>query len=313
MLPSTYIFCPGQGAQAVGMGKDLYASSPAAKTIFDRADRALKFSLTELCFNGPEDRLNQTDISQPAIYVTSVASFHAAKAADVIDDTAIAALAGLSLGEYTALHLANAFDFESGLKLVAARGRYMQEAAVASPSGMVAILGADETQVKALCAEAAGGEVLVPANLNAPGQIVVSGSIAACQRVLKAAETAGYKATALKVAGAFHSPLMQPAADRMAGELERVTFQVPSVPVYSNVTAQPHGDPSSIKRLLVDQIVSPVQWERTMKTVLPIEGARFVELAPGRTLAGLAKRINRRLPIESVATTEALESAPKSR
>ena len=309
----TYILCPGQGAQAVGMGNDLYASSPAAKTVFDRADRALGFSLTDLCFNGPDDRLNQTDISQPAIYVTSIASFHAAEAAGVIDESTIAGLAGLSLGEYTALHLANAFDFETGLKLVAARGRYMQEAAVASPSGMVAILGADETQVNALCAEAAGGEVLVPANLNAPGQIVVSGSIAACQRVLKAAERAGYKATALKVAGAFHSPLMQPAADRMAGELERVTFRVPSVPVYSNVTAQPHGDPSSIKRLLVDQIVSPVQWERMMKTVLPIEGARFVELAPGRTLAGLAKRINRRLPIESVATTEALESAPKSR
>jgi [acyl-carrier-protein] S-malonyltransferase len=309
----TYILCPGQGAQAVGMGKDLYASSPAAKTVFDHADRALGFSLTDLCFNGPEDRLNQTDISQPAIYATSVASFHAAKAAGVIDETSMTGLAGLSLGEYTALHLANVFDFESGLKLVAARGRYMQEAAVASPSGMVAILGADETQVKAMCAEAAAGGVLVPANLNAPGQIVVSGSIAACQRVLKAAETAGYKATALKVAGAFHSPLMQPAADRMAAELERVTFQVPSVPVYSNVTAQPHGDPSSIKRLLVDQIVSPVQWERTMKTVLPIEGARFVELAPGRTLAGLAKRINRRLSIESVATTEALELASKSR
>jgi [acyl-carrier-protein] S-malonyltransferase len=177
---------------------------------------------------------------------------------------------------------------------------------------MVAILGADEAQVTALCEQAAGGEVLVPANLNAPGQIVVSGSNAACQRVLKAAEAAGLKATALKVAGAFHSPLMQPAADRMAGELERVAFQAPSKPVYSNVTAQSHGDPSSIKRLLVDQIVSPVQWERTMKTVLVVEGARFVELAPGRTLAGLAKRINRRLPIESVATSEAIETATKA-
>jgi [acyl-carrier-protein] S-malonyltransferase len=295
------------------MGKDLYASSPAAKEIFDRADRLLGFSLTDLCFDGPEDRLNQTDVSQPAIYVASVASFHAAKAAGVIDESAIAGFAGLSLGEYTALHLANVFGFEEGLKLVAARGRYMQEAAVASPSGMVAILGADEAQVNQLCQEAAGGEVLVPANLNAPGQIVVSGSIAACQRVLKAAEAAGLKATALKVAGAFHSPVMQPAADRMAGELERVTFQPPRFPVYSNVTAQPHGDPSSIKRLLVDQIVSPVQWERTMNTVLVIDGARFVELAPGRTLAGLAKRFNRRLPVESVATSEAIEAASKAR
>jgi [acyl-carrier-protein] S-malonyltransferase len=301
MSAPTYILCPGQGAQAIGMGKDLYASSPAARGILDRADQVLGFALTELCFNGPEDRLNQTDISQPALYASGVASYHAAKASGVIDEDAIAGFAGLSLGEYTALHLANVFSFEDGLKLVAARGRYMQEAATASPSGMVAILGADEAQVIALCDESAGGEVLVPANLNAPGQIVVSGSAAACERVLKAAETAGLKATALKVAGAFHSPMMQAAADRMAGELERVSFQSPSRPVYSNVTAQPHSDPSSIKRLLVDQIVSPVQWERTMKAILAIEGARFVELAPGRTLAGLAKRINRRTAVESVA------------
>ncbi|HEY2586478.1 MAG TPA: ACP S-malonyltransferase [Tepidisphaeraceae bacterium] len=309
MPAPTYILCPGQGAQVVGMGKDLYASAPAAKEIFDRTDRVLGFPLLDLCFNGPEDRLNQTDVSQPAIYATSIASYHAAEAAGAIEELAIAGYAGLSLGEYTALHLAGVFSFEDGLKLVAARGRYMQEAAVASPSGMVAILGADEAQVNELCEAAADGEVLVPANLNAPGQIVVSGSKGACERVLKAAEAAGLKATALKVAGAFHSPLMQPAADRMAGELERVAFQAPKIPVYSNVTAQPHGDTSSIKRLLVDQIVSPVQWERTMKAILPIAAARFVELAPGRTLAGLAKRINRRLPIDSVATSEALAGA----
>jgi [acyl-carrier-protein] S-malonyltransferase len=312
MSAPTYILCPGQGAQAVGMGKDLYASSPVAREIFDRADRVLGFSLTGSCFNGPEDRLNQTDISQPAIYATGVASYHAAKSAGIIDEGTIAGFAGLSLGEYTALHLANVFGFEEGLKLVAARGRYMQEAAVASPSGMVAIMGADEAQVNQLCQQSAGGEVLVPANFNAPGQIVVSGSTGACERVLKASEAAGFKATALKVAGAFHSPLMQPAADRMAGELERIAFRAPSKPVYSNVTAQPHGDSYSIKRLLVDQIVSPVQWERTMKTFLAIEGAKFIELAPGRTLAGLAKRINRRLPIESVATSEAIESASKA-
>jgi [acyl-carrier-protein] S-malonyltransferase len=312
MASPTYILCPGQGAQAIGMGKDLYASAPEAKKIFDRGDRVLGFSLSDLCFNGPEDRLNQADISQPAIYVTSIASYHAAKAAGVVDQSATAGFAGLSLGEYTALHLAGVFGFEDGLKLVAARGRYMQEAAIHSPSGMVAILGADEAQVNQLCQQSAGGEVLVPANLNAPGQIVVSGSKGACERVLKAAEAAGFKATSLKVAGAFHSPLMQSAADRMAGELERVTFLPPAKPVHSNVTAEPHGDPSSIKRLLVDQIVSPVQWERTMKTVLVIEGARFVELAPGRTLAGLAKRINRRLPIESIATRDAIESAAKA-
>ena len=300
MSAPTYILCPGQGAQVVGMGKALYESSAAAKEILDRADRVLGFSLTDACFNGPEERLNQTDVSQPALYTVGVASFAAAKEKGAIDPASIAGHAGLSLGEYTALHLAGVFDFEAGLKLVAARGRYMQEAAVASPSGMVAILGADESQVKQLCEQAAGGEVLVPANLNAPGQIVVSGSRGACERVLKAAEAGGFKATALKVAGAFHSPLMQPAADRMASELERVMFHAPSAPVYSNVTAQPHGATDAVKRLLVDQIVSPVQWERTMKGLLPREGARFVELAPGRTLAGLAKRISRRTPVESL-------------
>src|SRR5690348_8858373 len=188
----TYILCPGQGAQAVGMGKDLLEASPAAREVFETANRVLGFDLAKLCFTGPEERLNQTDISQPAIYVTSVASFRAAKDADRIDSSDISAFAGLSLGEYTALHLGGVFDFESGLKLVAARGRYMQEAAVATPSGMVAILGADEAAVEKLCREYAQGEALVPANLNAPGQIVVSGSKAACERVLIAAEAAGF-------------------------------------------------------------------------------------------------------------------------
>jgi [acyl-carrier-protein] S-malonyltransferase len=288
------------------MGKDIYGASAAAAEVFDVADRVLEFKLSAICFDGPEDRLNQTDISQPALYTAGVASFRAAEKAGVIDPTLVTTYAGLSLGEYTALHLAGVFSFEDGLKLVAARGRYMQEAAVATPSGMVAILGADETAINNLCQQAAEGEVLVPANLNAPGQIVVSGSKGACERVLKVAETAGFKAMALKVAGAFHSPLMQSAADRMGEELARVTFSAPAVPVYSNVTAQPH-EVASIKQRLIEQIVSTVQWERTMKVLIALdEQARFVELCPGRTLAGLAKRISRRLPIESVGTAEAL-------
>ena len=283
------------------MGKDLPGSSPAAREVFDTANQILGFDLASLCFAGPEERLNQTDISQPAIYVTSVASYRAAKEAAVLDPAAVTAYAGLSLGEYTALHLAGVFSFEEGLKLVAARGRYMQEAAVAVPSGMVALLGADKAAAQKLCDEAAGGEVLVPANYNAPGQIVVSGSAAACERALKAAEAAGLKATPLKVAGAFHSPIMQPGADRMKAELDRVEFRPPQKDVYSNVTAAPHQDAASIKRLLVDQIVSPVLWEDTMVKLIGAGEARFIELAPGRTLAGLAKRINRRLPIESVS------------
>lgn len=288
------------------MGKDFYESSPAARELFDKANDIVGFDLKSIAFNGPEDRLNQTDISQPAIYVTSIASFLAGREAGFIQPDPPTAIAGLSLGEYTALYLGGAFSFDDGLKLVAARGRYMQEAAVASKSGMVAIMGADEAAVNTLCEQNAGGEVLVPANYNAPGQIVVSGSIGACERIAAAAEAGGFKSVMLKVAGAFHSPLMQPAADRMQKELDKVNFRKPDITVYSNVTAKPHDSVELIKKLLVDQIVKPVRWEQTMKLLVDSGEARFVELAPGRTLAGLAKRINRRLPVESLATTESL-------
>lgn len=286
------------------MGKDFFESSPVARETFETANRVLGWDVSSVAFDGPQDRLNQTDVSQPAIYVTSIAAFRAALDKGIVDPAQVTAYAGLSLGEYTALHLAGVFGFEDGLKLVAARGRYMQEAAVAVPSSMVAIMGADEAAVNGLCEEAAGGEVLVPANYNAPGQIVVSGSRGACERVLKAAEAKSFKAVALAVAGAFHSPIMQPGADRMRAELDKVQFAPPKQTVYSNVTGKPHTDVASIKDLLVQQIVKPVRWEQTMQTLIAQGGAeaRFVELAPGRTLAGLAKRINRRLPIESLAT-----------
>ena len=301
MGASTYILCPGQGAQVVGMGKALVEKSAIARDTFETADRVVGFDLTSVCFNGPEEELNKTNVSQPAIYVTSVASFRAARDAGAVQPEAVTAYAGLSLGEYTALHLAGVFGFEDGLRLVAARGRYMQEAAVASPSSMVALLGADKAAAAQLCEQAAGGEVLVPANYNAPGQIVISGTKGACARALAAAEAAGFKATELKVAGAFHSPLMRTGADRMKAELDRVEFRPPQKPVYSNVTGHPHQDPASIKRLLVEQIVSPVLWEDTMvQLVAAGEGAKFIELSPARTLAGLAKRINRRLPVENV-------------
>jgi [acyl-carrier-protein] S-malonyltransferase len=290
------------------MGKDFFESSPVARDVFDRADEVLGIALSKLCFEGPEERLNQTDISQPAIYVTSVACLAAAEAVGVVCGEAVTAYAGLSLGEYTALHLGGAFSFEDGLRLVAARGKYMQEAAVATPSSMVSIMGADEAAVHQLCEQSAQGEVLVPANFNAPGQIVVSGATAACERVTRAAESAGFKAIQLKVAGAFHSPLMQRGADRMATELDKAQIRVPHTTVYANVTAQPHADVASIKRLLVDQIVKPVRWEQTMQQLAPQPDARFVELAPGRVLTGLLKKINRRLPVESLASVDALNA-----
>jgi [acyl-carrier-protein] S-malonyltransferase len=310
MSSKTYILCPGQGAKQVGMGKDYFDQHPAARKIFERANEVIGFDLASLCFAGPDERLNQTDISQPAIYTSSIACFHAAIAAGIIQADAVSAWAGLSLGEYTALHLGGVFTFEEGLKLVAARGRYMQEAAVAVPSGMVALAGAvDEEKATELCKAAASDDVLVPANFNAPGQIVVSGSLSACERIVPLAEAAGFKAIPLKVAGAFHSPLMQPAADRMATELAKIQFSAPKQPVYANVTAALHHEADSIKKLLIDQIVKPVRWEQTMQGLLAGGDARWVELAPGRVLTGLLKRINRRLPVESLATADMLTAA----
>jgi [acyl-carrier-protein] S-malonyltransferase len=307
MPSTTFILCPGQGAQAVGMGKDFAAAHASAKAIFDRADAVLGFDLSQRCFSGPEERLNHTDISQPAIYVTSIACYEAAKSVGKIDPAVATAFAGLSLGEYTALHLAGVFGFEEGLNLVAARGRFMQDAATTTPSGMVVLMGAEEDAAKQLCEDARGGGVLVPANFNAPGQIVLSGSIDACERVVALAETKGFKAIPLKVAGAFHSPLMQPAADRMAAELEKVPFDVPRTTVYSNVTSEPHApDGNSIKRLLIQQITQPVRWAQTMQKIAGIAEARFIELAPGKVLTGLIKKINRRLPVDTYAAADTL-------
>ncbi len=299
MEQAQYILCPGQGAQVVGMGQALFSQCAAANNLFEQAKSILGWDLAEVCFNGPAERLNQTDVSQPALYVCGVASFIAATESGKIKPREVSAYAGLSLGEYTALHLAGVFDFAAGLRLVEARGRYMQQAAVASAGSMVALLGADETAAQEICNQAAQGQVLVAANFNAPGQIVLSGHAEACARAQVAAEAKGFKAAALKVAGAFHSPLMQAAAEKMTRELAGAAFASPSKPVYSNVTAKPHGAPDTIKQLLVAQIVQPVMWSQTMQRLVEGGEARFVELSPGRTLAGLAKRINRRLAVET--------------
>ena len=303
-MPSpTYILCPGQGAQHVGMGRDYYDGHAKAREVFEAANGALGRDLASVCFDGPEETLNQTDTSQPAIYVTSLACHAAAWDAGKLGAEASHAYAGLSLGEYTALHLAGVFPFEVGLSLVAARGKFMQEAAEATPGGMVSVLGADADAAQKLCDENAKGDVLVPANYNCPGQIVLSGSADACGRAAEAASAAGFRAVPLKVAGAFHSPLMQPAADRMRAELDAATFLPPKHPVWSNVTAERHGDDvDEIKRLLVRQIVEPVRWEQTMTALMADPAATFVELAPGRVLTGLAKKIDRRRPIENLAT-----------
>lgn len=301
MTQPSIILCPGQGAQAVGMGLAWHEASPAARAIFDEADAVLGDSLgaklSDLCFRGPADRLNMTDVSQPAIYVCSVASYRGLIERD--GPITLAATAGLSLGEYTALHLAGAFDFADGLRLVAVRGKYMQEAAEKSHGSMVAVIGADEAQAQDVCDRAASGEVLVPANYNAPGQIVLSGHKTACNRAVAVASEMGLRATALTVAGAFHSPLMQDAADRMAEALSKVNLRPLQAPVWSNVTARPHDseNPELLRQRLVEQIVSPVRWSQSCSDIVRPEqfgdGFMYHELAPGSVLRGLMRRIDR--------------------
>lgn len=310
---SRILLCPGQGAQRVGMGKAWFAASPEAAQTYASADQHLadeRFaqtfrgrSLSDICFNGPEDEVNRTDIAQPAIFVASAACWQAMVARGV-DPENIAATAGLSLGEYTALYLAGSLSFGDALTLVALRGRAMQDAAEQSRGSMVALIGADDEQAQRVCDEtlaALGGGVLVPANYNAPGQIVLSGDADACAKSVEIAGGMSLRATQLAVAGAFHSPLMQPAADRLAEALEEVTINPPKCPVVSNVTALPHGaDPSdgddvvaAIRRRLVEQLTSPVRWSQSCQWLIANIEGEMHELAPGKVLAGLMRRIDR--------------------
>jgi [acyl-carrier-protein] S-malonyltransferase len=305
-MSQTVLLCPGQGAQSIGMGTAWAASSAAARAVIEAADRATSLpigkALSTVCAEGPLDQLSRTDISQPALYTVGVACAAAMRERAPLS---LAAAAGLSLGEYTALHLAGAFSFEDGLRLVALRGRFMQDAAESSQGGMVALIGADEDKALEVCAKASQGEVLVCANFNAPGQIVLSGHATACDRAVTVAGDLGLRATKLVVAGAFHSPLMQPAAERLAKALDETAFSAPSSPVWSNVTARPHGsDPVTIKQLLVQQLTAPVRWSQSCTDLIAsVRSAgtvvTFREVAPGTVLKGLMKRIDRTCEVTS--------------
>jgi [acyl-carrier-protein] S-malonyltransferase len=300
MAESLIILCPGQGAQALGMGRAWREASPVAAQVFAEADRIVgsRFDrpLSEVCLSGPEAVLNRTDVAQPAIYVAGVACARALWG----DSLRPAASAGLSLGEYTALHLAGAFSFAEGLELVLLRGRAMQDAAEAVPSGMVALIGAERDQADQVCEQAARGQVLVPANYNAPGQIVLSGVTAACDRAVEAASAMGLRATKLAVAGAFHSPIMAPAAARLSEALSRISIRIPACPVLSNVTGQPHeADAGSIRSRLVEQLTRPVSWVECCQWLAANVRGEFHETAPGKVLAGLMRRIDRNVKVQS--------------
>ncbi|MEM9410864.1 MAG: ACP S-malonyltransferase [Planctomycetota bacterium] len=299
MSKTAFLF-PGQGAQQVGMGAEIYGSLPAARELFDRANEFLGYDLAKLCFEGPVEKLDSTVISQPALYVCSLAALEKLKQeqSEVVDSVALAA--GLSLGEYTAIAFAGGIEFEAGLNLVQKRGEAMQAASDSTPSGMVSVLGLDREQVAAVCDEARQeGEVLQPANYLCPGNTAVSGQKASCDSVPAAAEKLGaMKTVPLAVAGAFHTSVMESAVDKLKIALEETEFCNTRIPVYSNVDAKPHSDGSEFKELLLQQVCSPVLWHDSLQAMLDDGVEKFYEVGPGRVLRGLLKRVARKVPCE---------------
>ena len=294
---------PGQGAQAVGMAQELIEQLPTAAALFTQASEILGFDLAHLCAQGPAEKLNTTDHSQPALFVASLAALESLKASDPQTVDACTATAGLSLGEYTALVFAGVMSFEDGLRVVQQRGSAMQAAAQHADSTMVSLLGLSTDDVQQLVDSCrADGEVLQIANYLCPGNIVVSGSSPACERIQVAAVEAGaMKAIPLAVAGAFHTEVMQAAVEPLQQVLENVTLNAPRIPVISNVDASVHSDPEKIRQHLVQQVVSPVRWEDCMDTLLKQGIDQFYEIGPGRVLRGLLRRIARKTPCENVS------------
>ena len=287
---------PGQGRQAVGMGKVLFDSLPTARAIFDQANQLVGYDLAEVCFNGPELRLNSTAVSQPAIFVCSLAALESLKQSDPTAAESCSATAGLSLGEYTALVFAGAMTFADGLRVVQSRGEAMQAAADATPSSMLSILGMELPKIGELVAKVSESDRLWIANLLGPGNIVVSGTKSACDAAERlAGEMGAMKTIRLAVAGAFHTEIMRPADQQLEQALVQIEIRVPRIPVWSNVDAKPHTDPAEIRSLLVRQVLQSVRWEETMRGMLADGYDKFHEIGPGRVLAGLLKRIQRKV------------------
>ena len=289
---------PGQGAQTVGMGKTAWQQYDSVKELFNKASDILGYSIAEVCFEGPKEKLDSTVISQPALFVTSMAAIEYLKQTNPEAIESCTGVAGLSLGEYSALAFSGAISFEEGLRLVQKRGEAMQAAADACESGMVSVLGLDAEKVQQVCDVARNdGEVLQPANYLCPGNIAVSGHKASCGNVEKAAADAGaMKVISLAVAGAFHTSIMEPAVESLSAAVDSTTFSNSNVPVYCNVDASVHNEAADFGPLLVKQICSPVRWHDTMDAMLADGYDEFYEVGTGRVLRGLLKRIKRKLP-----------------
>ncbi len=291
---------PGQGAQAVGMGSSLLSRSPLAKGLFDEASEVLGFDLEKLCREGPETELHLTRNSQPALFVHSAAAladFYEQRP-EVSDQ--VVAVAGLSLGEYSALYAAGSLDFASGVRLVASRGEAMQDAASAVASGMSSVIGVDLDQVASFCDRArVDGEILQVANLLCPGNVAISGHAASLSRCEELVSDAGFKFIRLAVAGAFHTSIMQPAEEALRSAISQTELRDARVPLVSNVDAQPHQASVEFRELLPRQLVSPVQWESSLGRLIAMGVEQFYEIGTGRVLTGTLKRVNRKVPCEA--------------
>ncbi|MCZ6781765.1 MAG: ACP S-malonyltransferase [Proteobacteria bacterium] len=300
---------PGQGSQEVGMGREAASSSPAARRVFDAADAALGFSLSALCFEGPEDELRRTEIQQPAILTTGVALLRALEERTAVSPDFVA---GHSLGEYTALVAAGALAFDEAVCLVHARGRYMQEAVPEGRGAMAALLGCGANDVRAACEHAARetGRVVTPANFNSPQQVVIAGDAVAVESACSRARELGAKrAVPLAVSAPFHCPLMAPAAEKLRLELDGVRFAPAKPPVVSNVEARPNSDPARIPGLLLQQVTAPVRFTEMVETLRGLGVTRFLEVGPGRVLSGLVARIDRRARRANLGSIQDLDEA----
>ena len=285
-MKKAYIF-PGQGSQFVGMGKDLYESSPLAKSLFDEANHILGFAITDVMFAGDEESLKQTRVTQPAIFLHSVIQRQVLGEAFTPD-----MVAGHSLGEFSALVASGVLTFEEGLRLVAKRAEAMQKACELQRGTMAAILGLDDAVVEQACKNTEG--VVTPANYNCPGQLVISGAYEAVEKACETLKTAGAKrALILPVGGAFHSALMKPAEEELAKAIGEITFQKPLCPIYQNVTTTAMTDPETIKKNLIAQLTAPVKWTQSVQQMIQDGATTFIELAPGKVLQGLVKKINK--------------------